>query len=133
MDAAAGRGGHGDHVRTGGRILDGVAGEARVPRGGGHDHALDVVGVGDGGGHRRVVVGRAQRQVDDAGTVVGGPQDSPGDVGRPARTVGAEPLDGQDSCPGGEAGHAHVVVGDGGDDARHVGAVAVVVGVPVAR
>ena len=61
--------------------------------------------------------------------MVGRPPDPVGDGGGPAAAVVVENPDGQDPHPGGGAGDAQAVAGQGGHDAGHVGAVAVGVGV----
>src|SRR5581483_12042714 len=69
----------------------------------------------------------AQRHVDDLGAHLHGGVDALGDgEQRPRAVLGgvvAQHLDGQDAGVPPDPGHAFGVVGDGGDDPGHVGAV----------
>ena len=101
-----------------------------VVAGGGHQHAAGVgrlqrVLHGDGGG------AAAEGHVDDVRAVVVGVEDALGDLGLVEEAAGHARLDGHELHVVGQTHHADVVVG-GGDDAGHVGAVAVVVHAAVA-
>ena len=101
-----------------------------VVAGGGHQHTAGVgrlqrVLHGDGGG------AAAEGHVDDVRAVVVGVEDALGDLGLVEEAAGHTRLDGHELHVVGQTHHADVVVG-GGDDAGHVGAVAVVVHAAVA-
>ena len=101
-----------------------------VVAGSGHQHAAGVgrlqrVLHGDGGG------AAAEGHVDDVRAVVVGVEDALGDLGLVEEAAGHARLDGHELHVVGQTHHADVVVG-GGDDAGHVGAVAVVVHAAVA-
>src|SRR5207245_4412860 len=70
----------------------------------------------------------AEREVDDAGAVVGGVDDAGGDVGHQAGTVSVENAHRHEGAAGTDAGDARAVVRVRGGDARNVGAVTVLVG-----
>ena len=94
-----------------------------------------VDGVAEGAPERALEGAAAEREVDDVGAVVGGPADAGRHVSGGARRRAAavavagvrEHPDHDELGVGGHAGHPAVVVGGGGRDAGHVGAVAVVV------
>ncbi len=117
-------GGDGDDILAGCRV--GGAGGVVVPRRGDDDHAT-VEGVVDGilQGGRAVVA--AQAQVDHPRPVVGGVGDAADDVGVRACARGVQGLHGHHLGVVGDAGYSYTVVGEGGDGAGDVGAVAVVV------
>ena len=101
-----------------------------VVAGGGHQHAAGVgrlqrVLHGDGGG------AAAEGHVDDVRAVVVGVEDALGDLGLVEEAAGHARLDGHELHVVGKTHHADVVVGSG-DDAGHMGAVAVVVHAAVA-
>ena len=121
-------GAHGEHVVARGRVRGNIH---AVVAGGRHDHDARV--------RRRVHelleerfgrgIARAEAHVDDLDVVlglVGAHPIQPGEpVGDPAARIAGEDLDADDLGVGGETWRGDVAVG--GDDAGHIGAVAVVI------
>ena len=106
-----------------------VAVDRAVVAGGGDEDGAGGPGVVDGGLEGGRVAGVAEGHEDDVGARIGGVHDARDDVAVLAGPIGAEDGHRQDrDARVGGAGHADAVVGLGGDDAGHPGAVAVRIG-----
>ena len=106
-----------------------VARGRAVVAGGGDEDGAGGPGVVDGGLEGGGVAGVAEGHEDDVGARIGGVHDARDDVAVLAGAIGAEDGHRQDrDTRVGGAGDAEPVIGLGGDDAGHPGAVAVRIG-----